>query len=40
LITHTDHLVLVDRDLHIRGYDHSTDDGSMKQLQDNDFRIR
>ncbi|MFI5397658.1 MAG: SCO family protein [Candidatus Binatia bacterium] len=32
LITHTDHFVLVDRELNIRGYYHGTDDDSMKQL--------
>jgi cytochrome oxidase Cu insertion factor (SCO1/SenC/PrrC family) len=33
LITHSDRFVLLDRDLHIRGYYHGTDEASVAQLQ-------
>ncbi|MFQ5665707.1 MAG: SCO family protein [Candidatus Binatia bacterium] len=32
LITHSDRFVLVDRDLHIRGYYHGTDGGAVRRL--------
>ena len=34
LITHSDRFVLIDRDLHIRGYYHGTDADSVQQLLD------